>query len=206
MKKHTLFRILALLSVLALGLAACSSSDEAAEATDQAADVTAQTDAPESVVLLVGTWKLDGTPQDITAEQAAKLLPLWQLFQTLSTSDTAAPEEVEAVLKQIKQVMTPEQLEAIAAMNVTLDEMRSFMQEMGVAGQGGGTGPGGGMGQPPAGMVPGMGGGGGGNTSGLSPQEIATAQAKRASVTSSNRVPGPLLNSFIEYLQTKAGQ
>ncbi|NPA93204.1 MAG: hypothetical protein GXO56_05945 [Chloroflexi bacterium] len=205
MKKHTLFRILALFSVLALGLAACSSSNEAAETTDQAADVTTQTDAPESVVLLVGTWKLDGTPQEITAEQAAKLLPLWQLFQTLSTSDTTAPEEVEAVLKQIKQVMTPEQLEAIAAMNITLDEMRTFMQEMGVSGQGGGTGPGGGTGQPPAGMVPGM-GGGGGNTSGLSPQEIATAQAQRASTASAERVPGPLMNGFIEYLQTKAGQ
>ncbi len=205
MKKHTLFRIFALLSVLALGLAACSSSDKTPETTDQTAGVTTQTNVPESVVLLIGTWKLDGTPKEITAEQANKLLPLWQLFQTLSTSDTAAPEEVEAVLKQIKQVMTPDQLEAIAAMNITLDEMRAFMQEMGVAGQGGGAGPGGGMGQPPAGMVPGM-GGGGGNTSGLSPQEIATAQAKRASVTSSKRVPGPLLNGFIEYLQTKAGQ
>ncbi len=205
MKKPTLLRIFTLLSVLALGLAACSSSDKTPETTGQATDVVAPTDAPESVALLVGTWKLDGTPQDITAEQAAELLPLWQLFQTLSTSDTAAPEEVEAVLKQIKQVMTPEQLEAIAAMNITLDEMRAFMQEMGVTGQGSGAGPGGGAGQPPAGMMPGM-GGGGGNTSGLSPQEIATAQAKRASAASVERVPGPLMNSFIEYLQAKAAQ
>ncbi len=204
MKKHPLFRIVTLLGLLALGLTACASSQEA-ETTAQADTIT-QTDAPESVVLLVGTWKLDGTPQEITSEQAAKLLPLWQLFQTLSTSDTTAPEEITAVLKQIKQVMTPEQLDAIAAMNITLDDMRAFMQEMGVAGQGGGTGPGNGTGKPPEGMVPGSGMGGGANTSGLSPQEIATAQAQRASATSADRVPGPLLNGFIAYLQTKAGQ
>ena len=204
MKKHFLFRILVLLSLLALGLTACSSSSET-EATPQT-DTTSQTDAPESVVLLISTWKLDGTPQEITSEQAAKLLPLWQLFQTLSTNDTTAPEEVEVVLKQIKQVMTPEQLETMASMNITLDEMRAFMQEMGVTGQGGGTGPGSGSGQPPAGMVPGSGMGGGGNTSGLSPQEIATAQAQRASEASAERVPGPLLNSFIEYLQTKTNK
>jgi len=204
MKKHILFRIIVLLSLLALGLTACSSSGNT-ETTTQT-DAATQTDAPEAVVLLISTWKLDGTPQEITSEQAAKLLPLWQLFQTLSTSNTTAPEEVEAVLKQIKQVMTPEQLETMASMNITLDEMRAFMQEMGVAGQGGGTGPGGGMGQPPAGMVPGSGMGGGGNASGLSPQEIATAQAQRASVVSAERIPGPLLNSFIEYLQTKTNK
>ena len=45
--------------------------------------------------LALGTFKLEGTEQAVTAEQSANLLPLWQVYQSLTASDTAAQAEIE---------------------------------------------------------------------------------------------------------------
>ena len=96
--------------------------------------------------LALGTLQLEETENGVTPEQATTLLPLWQALQ----GGVTVQAEVDAVLRQIEGVMTPEQLEAIAAKQFTRDDLR-------------------GLGMPP--------GGGGGQ--GLSPDEQATRQAER---------------------------
>ena len=97
---------------------------------------------PASSQLALGIFRLEGTENAVTAEQARALLPLWQAIQSGSLqSDT----ETNAVLKQIEGAMTAEQLAAIAAMQLTLQDMGAWMQEQGV-GFGGQPGAGGGPG------------------------------------------------------------
>ena len=74
----------------------------------------------------------------MTAEQAAELLPLWQTMQVLSDSDTAADQEKEALITQIQETMTAEQMQAITDMNLTRQDMFAIMQEQGMA-MGGGS-------------------------------------------------------------------
>lgn len=83
--------------------------------------------------LALGTIQLEGTEDAVTPEQAATLLPLWQALQ----GGVTAQAEVNAVLKQVEGTMTPEQLEAVAAMQLTQEDMQAWMQEQGL-GMGGG--------------------------------------------------------------------
>ena len=82
-------------------------------------------------ILLVGTLKLEGTDNALTADEAAQLLPLWQAYKSLSTSQTAAEAEVDGLLKQIESTMTTAQMDAIKAMNLTNTDMMDLMQSMG---------------------------------------------------------------------------
>ena len=77
--------------------------------------------------LMLGTMQLEGTEDAVTPEQAAALLPLWQSLQ----GGVTAEAEVAAVLKQIEGTMTGEQLEAIAALQLTQGDMQAWMQEQG---------------------------------------------------------------------------
>ena len=78
------------------------------------------------------------TDDAVTTDQAHTLLPLWQALQ----GGVTATAEVDAVLKQIESAMTSEQLEAIAAMQLTQEGMGDWMQEQGI-GFGGGFAGGG---------------------------------------------------------------
>ena len=69
--------------------------------------------------LVVGTFQLEDTDRRSTAEQAAKLLPLWKAYRGMSGGTSSSPVEMQALLKQIRGEMTGEQLEAIAAMQLT---------------------------------------------------------------------------------------
>jgi len=89
--------------------------------------------------LMLGTLRLEETEQAVTAEQAKVLLPLWQALQG---SALKAEAERSAVYAQIEATMTPAQLEAIAAMQLT--------QEALAQGQGGPPGMEPGGGQPPS--------------------------------------------------------
>ena len=119
-----------LLTILAMTLTACgASATETATSTSAPAAAT----LPASTTLLLGTLKLNGTAQDVTAEQAAQLLPLWQVYSGLISSDTAAQAEVDALLDQIKAAMTDEQLKAINAMQLTQQDVFAVMQEQGLS-------------------------------------------------------------------------
>ncbi|MBN1400775.1 MAG: hypothetical protein JXA74_08050, partial [Anaerolineae bacterium] len=147
--------------------------------------------------LMLGTLKLEGSDDAVTAAQAKELLPLWRAYRSLSSSDSAASVELEALVKQIGESMTAEQLRAIAGMKLTAQDMRTVMEEQGIqlgargeiAGQqgqrttGGGSFPGGfpgggpmGGGASPDGGFPGGPPGGG---EALNAEQVATLRAQR---------------------------
>jgi hypothetical protein len=170
---------------------------------------------PQSTKLLIGTLKLDGTPQAVTAKQAAQLIPLWQLLKSLETSNTAASQEVDATVQQIQATMTAEQVQAIDNMNITRRDEFTTLQQMGLA-QANTTGaPQSGTGTQGQGGRFGNGGFGGGGFPGggpdsqgnrtFNPSQIATAQAARGQGGSTNRIPSALIDALIQYLQKQAG-
>ena len=216
---------LLMLLIFTLLMTACGAS--APNTTGPASGVSGDPTAGElspSLQVAIGTLKLDGTENAVTAEQAQELLPLWQTMQVLYESDTAAQQELDALVEQIQETMTAEQRQAITDMNLTREDMMSVLQEQGLAlgggpaggpnsnasggnqNGGGGFGPGGFPGgAPPQGGFPGGGpGGGGGQGSGLTPDQIATAQASRQQ-TAGSLVPPMLINAVIDYLQGKVG-
>jgi hypothetical protein len=122
---------------------------------------------------MLGIFKLEGTDQAVDKAQAATLLPLWQAYGSLMKSDTAAAQEIEAVKTQIDEAMTSKQKDAIAAMNLTPQDMFAMAQQLGVmqgatSANGNSTGssserpfvfnPGGGQGQAGGGEPPSGGG------------------------------------------------
>ena len=83
--------ILSTLIIFAIALTACSSLTNGTSATStQTGD-----ELPIETQLVVGTLDLNGTEQDVTAEQAQELIVLWQVYNEISQSDTAAQEEVD---------------------------------------------------------------------------------------------------------------
>lgn len=82
--------------------------------------------------LAFGIMQLGGTPNAVTAEQAKTLIPLWQGIIALSGDETTASEELIAVQDQIVAALTPEQLRAIAAMQLTNADLAAFYAEYGI--------------------------------------------------------------------------
>ena len=201
------------------------------QGTGQGNGATAQT-MPLSEKLALGTLKLEGTGNAVTAKQAADLLPLWQVYSSLITSDTAAQEEKDALAQQIQETMTSDQVKAIDALNMTQRDVFTSMQQLGITASAqvsangtpqpnGGGFPGG-----PGGVVVFGGGGGGGNFGGggggnnngggnrnggggngsqLTPQQISTLQARRSANGGGNntRILTPLVGAVIKLLQSK---
>jgi hypothetical protein len=120
--------------ILSLLLAACGgAANQAGSTTETTTSSSAQGSSSLSKVnkLLVGTLKLEDTDQAVTIDEASQLLPLWQAYRSLSSSQTAAEEEVDALLNQIQSTMTTDQVNAIEAMNLTNTDMLDLMQSMG---------------------------------------------------------------------------
>jgi hypothetical protein len=186
---------------------------------------------PLAEELMIGTFKLEGTPNAVTAQEAAQLITLWQVYKDLTSSSSAAQQEIDSLAQQIQGAMTPAQVQAITAMKLTRRDIFQTMTDLGIApqggpradgtprpggGQGGGGNfqPGGGNGVPGGGNgAPGGGNGapGGGNGApgfngqNLSPQQIATFQARRAQGGGgfANRIPTALYDALIKLLQNK---
>jgi len=117
--------------------------------------------------LALGTLQLEGAENAVRPEQAAALLPLWQALR----GGVTVQAEVNAVLKQIEGTMSQEQLAAIAAMRLTREGLRTWMEEQGLGGPGGfPSAPGG---TPASGQAPGAGGG-----QDISPEVRATREAE----------------------------
>lgn len=205
-----------LLSVLVVALpvtllVACASSEptQAVEEvvsssyTSEVLDTSYEGALSVSNQLMLGTLLLEETEHAVTPEQATTLLPLWQALQGGGLTIQA---EIDAVLKQIESAMTQEQLEAIAAMQLTQEDLRAWMEEQGMGG--GAPGPGaGGPGGDEGGRGPGgdmsdeerealratMEAGGGfpggppGGADGEMPPEMATRQAEFANMSDEER-------------------
>lgn len=82
--------------------------------------------------LAYGTLQLEGTDLAVTAVQAQSLLPLWQAIVALSGTETTAAEELTAVQNQITEALTPDQIQAIAAIQITNAVLTAFYAERGV--------------------------------------------------------------------------
>jgi hypothetical protein len=174
-------------------LVACGNgnANQMQEIQSQDSDQVAfQGEMPPQSKLLFGSFMLEETDMAITPEQAEELLPLWKLFKTLIESDTTADAELAAVVNSIQDAMTADQLDYIETLQLGGDTMRQLMEDLGI-----GFGFRGGEGEDgevpldgfPSGLggVPGQGAGGGqgfgpgGGFENLSPEQQATAQAKR---------------------------
>ncbi len=188
---------LAWMFLVAILLAACSTSPSVPTETSLAAQYLPADYADAANLrsqLAYGTLKLADTPNAVTAEQAKALIPLWQAVVSLSGDSTTASEELIAVQDQITQVMTPEQLQAIAAMKLTNADLNTFCAQYGVT-----------LPTPVPGVtkVPGSG-------SGKTEEEKAAAQATAAAsgqTTGTGQSAKTLLfEKTIEYLMGISGQ
>lgn len=239
MKKNILWISLIIMSLFVL--TACGTSvqadiDQAVEQVSEAVELQAAPDQileremPQSLQLALGIFALEDTSHPITPEQAAELLTLWKAARSLNQSETVAAEELQAVVRQIRDIMTPEQLDLVISMDLSFEdmgpiadklgldfgmtgrlgemtpEMQATMQAMRESGQApeGGFGGGSGFGGGPGGG--GSGGGSFGGETGLSPEQRATAIAERGDSRQVGLgVPVQLLDAIIEFLSTKAG-
>ncbi len=200
--------IIAFMILMTLNLAACGSNGANDPSLAMTTGETATGTLPPLAQITIGMFKLENTKQAVTAEQAAELLPLWQVYQSMSTSDNAAQEELEALVEQIEDSMTSEQMNAISDMKLTQEDLFAVMQEQGFApvggqglsaeqiataqaggGSGGGSGggftppdggfpPSGAPGEAPGGFQGGPGQGTGGQN--LNTVQMATARAERS--------------------------
>lgn len=194
--------ILALSLMLMLPLAACGGTNAVDDSVGEKVETTitwndTYPDAlPILTQLLVGTLKLEGTDLAVKPELASELLPLWKVCRSLSTSDTAADDEVRAVVNQIQETMAPEQMAAIAAMKLAAADILALAQERGLemrtSGAGGDT-PGDRQGE----RLP------GGAGQRPSVEEGATPRAERGA-SRNIRVPPTLFDALIELLETRA--
>ena len=218
MKKITLI----LLTIFALTLTACGASSGTSQPGSTSQSNPGNAPMPLVDQILIGILKLDGTSNAITAKQASDLLPLWQVYKDLSTSSNAAQQEIDALVQQIQGVLTPAQMQAITDMKLTRQDMFATMQQLGIvtgrapgngtpsASQNGGgngfrTGGGGGGGGFPGGG-PGGGPGGPPGEQNFTPQQIATAQARRSQGGGfANQIPSGLFDALIHYLEKAAG-
>ena len=213
-----LISLLALFSILLL--AACGGSDEPAESAAApvstpavVAAAPAQDNAPAQAAapaaaaptelneeyenaltiknqLILGSIWMEGTPNAITPEQAKTLLPYWQLYRSLTASETAATEETTAVQNQIVALMTPDQIQAIAAMQITNIDMQAYYVEIGVKEAKDDT-------LTPEADATGV------PMRDLSPEAKATAKAERGIVSSSSGLGTILADNLITLLEGK---
>ena len=209
-------------------LAACGgAADEVAttEKTTNADALLFEEDGANSMPvqsqLILGTFLLEETELAVDAQQASELLPLWKAVRSLSESDTAAAEEIEAVINQIQETMTSEQLETISTMEISREGMTALMEDLGItSGFVGGQGNDGEFepsedfprrlseGGFPEGGFAGRGEGPGvGGLGDLSPEQIATMEALREERGGRAGMFGSqfLLDPLIELLESKVG-
>ncbi len=195
MKKN----ILIVLTLLILLATACSSG-QASSAQNQSLSVQTE--------LMVGTLKLKGTDQEVTAQQAAALLPLWEVMKDLNSSDTAAQQEIDALVDQIRGTMTSGQLQAISNMKLSQQDVMAAAQGQALTSGNAqksssqSQSSGGGFGGPPPGGGD-LGGilAGGGPGTGVS-NNSSTAATPQA--VNSKQAPDGLIDALIEYLKGKA--
>ena len=130
MAKRTL-SIAIVLPVL-LALAACSSLKlpgmVATSSQNQSNPQSSFSSQPLEDKLAIGTLKLEGTDQAVTAVQAKTLLPLWKAVKTLSASNTTATAEMTALYSQIQDAMTAQQIQAIKDLNPSPSDLQALMK------------------------------------------------------------------------------
>lgn len=158
--------------------------------------------------LALGTLFLEGTDLAVTPEQATRLVPLWQMLNSLYGSTNAAQDEMDAVVRQLRQTMTEEQLEAIRSRGSVPQDMAALMESFGIDTQrpevegtpGARLGQGAAEGQAPQGFGGGMGRGAAGGVpagidfaGGQAPFAEADVAAMRATRQASGEAGGAFM-------------
>ena len=202
--------------------AVSNGNGSAAEAADSDGEFT----LPVGTMLTLGTVMLEETEYAVDAEQASTLLPLWKALRSFGDSETTAQAEVDAVISQIQDTMTPEQINAIQAMQLTIADMGAIAEILGVEMGGFGAAFGemtpemretmqamresGDFQRPGAGDFPGGGPGGGQGPGGglggaeLDPAARQTAIAERGGTRGARSgINSFLLDGIIEFLEAK---
>jgi hypothetical protein len=215
MRKITLTLTLVTLVLILSACGEAASEGSAPQTSDEAREFS----MPPEMALMVGTVKLDETEYVIQSDQAAELIPLWKALRSLSESETASSVEVEALINQIEDTMTDEQMDVITAMELSMEDTRAVQEQLGIeGGMGGGNmdpemqatmqaasesgempagGPGGGMG-------PGGGQGPSGGGAEMNPAARETAMAERGGTRGANiAINTTFLNAIIEFLEAK---
>jgi len=187
MKRILIFTLI----LSALLIASCGASAATPATSDVYTSANLPTDYENAMPLRnqlpIGMMKLDGTANVVTAEQAQKLLPLYQALRGTPTSGGSSTQEISALLSQIEGTMNAEQLVAIRDMKLTNADMQTWATENGISLGTGSSQPGSGA--------------------SLSPEEKATKQAAEG-VT--GKTPGSsggaaVMDAIINYL-TKLAQ
>ncbi len=202
-------------------LAACNGGviEEAAAQTDSSSRLTENYDDALSVQeqLIIGTFNLEETEMAVDEAQAQTLLPLWRALQSLTNSAATADAELTAVVNQIQDNMNPEQIEAIAAMQLTADDIQTAVQNNGLRLRGGGPGnedgganaaaiPRGGFGGQAGGGFGGPPGDGIGGRANADPGAQATRQAVLGEEGIEGQLGNALINPLVILLEVRAGE
>lgn len=132
--------------------------------------------------LALGTLNLAGTATAVTPDQAGALLPLWQALRATSQTGGSAQAEVNALLTQIEAGLTPDQLAAIKAQQLTQTDMQEWAKANGVT-------LGSSSGQPGAGQS-------------LSPEARATRQAAEGRTGTSGGSGGGTSTALMDAVNT----
>ena len=204
------FLFVSVIVSLVLVLTACGSTQSSN------AVATASTTLSLEGQLLVGTIKLESTTLAVTSDQADELLPLWETLQSLASSGTAASQEVDAVVSQIKSTMSTEQISSITAMKLSQQDLAAAIVDTGassttsstvkttnassVQSQAGAGGPGGG--NPPSDMGGDISAVTGAQSSGQI-QTSTTSAVTSQSARSTTQVSPALINALVELLKKK---
>ncbi len=158
--------------------------------------------APVEMQLLVGIFKLEGTAQAITSEQAKLLITLLTSLQ----GNTLTQDQITSTIQQVQAVLTADQINAIAQMQITQESALTIMQEQGLSMGGQGQGNGGQQppqdGTVPQGTPPTQPDGQGQQP----PDAMGTPPAQpdgNGQGQSRGMIPPPLLEALIQLLQTK---
>ncbi len=182
-------KLFTLIFIATLLLSACSNSDTAETASsDSYTSLNLPVDyegaLPVRNQLALGTLLLMESNQAPTTAQAEELIVLWQALRSTQNSSGAAQEEISALLAQIEENLTQDQLDAIRDMQLTNTDMQTWAAENGLSmGAGGGQGAG----------------------KNLSPEARATRQAEEGRTPSSASGSGgsaAIIDALIANLQT----
>ena len=215
---------LSVLFIVVLMLSACGSKNAEVDGVDSQTGIS-QTDRvglsmdyddalSPALQLVVGTLILEDMDLAVDTELAETLIPYWKLYTSLLESDSTALEELTGLINEIEGLMTSEQINYIAGLELTQESMGILISDLGVmdnlrtegSGEGDGTRP-----NRPEGMPEGTGPGGGqggglSGTDGMDPELMATMQARRADEGGSlgaNRMIRPLIEQLISLLEGK---
>lgn len=191
------------LILITLMLTACAGAQSAAAT----AYTPAQDALPASTRLILGTFRLEGTAEAVTAGQAAELLPLWQVYEELQASGTAAQEEMDALVQQIQETLSASQVQSIEAMGLTRADIMTVMAEQELV-QGAPQAAAGSTvsaGGPEAGIPPGDMGGDPALMGGPAPVSVSgsSSDSTKSQTQADSGLPSALLDALIRLLETR---